>query len=294
MPFDFEADRVDLRATQAEGPARRTAGAARITHDAPFYREAGAGPGVVCLHSNAATSSQWRALMDRLAARHHVLAADSLGAGNSPAWPADRVVTLHDEVALLQPVFARAGDPHALVGHSYGAAVALMAALAQPRRVRALAVYEPTLFGLLEQQLPGHPATAGIRATVADAAAAIRAHDRTAAARRFIDYWMEPGAWERVPPARRPAIEASMAHVAGWAAALFGEPTPLQAFQALRVPVLCMVGARSPASSREVARLLTGALPNVTVAEFAELGHMGPVTHPEVVNGAIEAFLARH
>lgn len=51
----------------------------------PFFREAGAGPGVVCLHANASTSSQWRALMDRL------------------AWPADRSIRLRDEAAPYEP-----------------------------------------------------------------------------------------------------------------------------------------------------------------------------------------------
>lgn len=55
-----------------------------------------------------------------------------------------------------------------------------------------------------------------------------------------------------------------------------------------------MVGARSPASSRGVARLLTQILAKVTVMEFAELGYMGPVTHPELVNEAVAGFLARH
>src|SRR5688572_14337283 len=85
----------------------------------PFFREAGSGPGVVCLHSNASTCGQWRGLMEALAPRCHVLAADSYGAGKSPPWPTDRQVVLRDEVALLEPVFARAGDPFALVGHSY-------------------------------------------------------------------------------------------------------------------------------------------------------------------------------
>ena len=43
---------------------------------AAFFREAGCGPGVVCVHSNASSSSQWRGLMDLLAARFHILAAD--------------------------------------------------------------------------------------------------------------------------------------------------------------------------------------------------------------------------
>src|SRR3954464_15790848 len=109
----------------------------------PFVRDAGAGPGVVCLHSNASSWSQWRALMERLADRFHVLAPDSLGAGQSGDWPGNELVTLRDEVSFLEPVFQRAGDRFVLVAHSYGAAVALVAALSQPERIRALAVYEP-------------------------------------------------------------------------------------------------------------------------------------------------------
>ena len=259
----------------------------------PHVREAGTGPAVVCLHSNASSSAQWRALMERLAPDWRVLAPDSLGAGRSPAWPADRVVTLADEVALLAPVFAGAGESFCLVGHSYGAAVALKAALAHPERVRALALYEPTLFSLLEQASPGHEAADGIRFAAADAAAAIDAGDPDAAARRFIDYWMGEGSWQRMPPARQAPIAQSMANVAGWAHALFTEPTPLQAFAALDLPVLYMTGAQSPASARGVARLLAGVLPDVEVVDFEALGHMGPVTHPEVVNEAVAGFLAR-
>lgn len=260
----------------------------------PHVREAGAGPGVVCIHSNASSSSQWRALMDRLAPGYRVFAPDSLGAGKSPAWPADRDVTLHDEVALLEPVFAAAGSPFFLVAHSYGASVALLAALAHPERVRAMVVYEPTLFSLLEEEAPGGEAANGIRSAAADAAAAIDAGDTAAAGERFIDYWMGIGTWRRMPDARQASVAGSMSNVAGWARALFCEPTPLQAFRRLDIPVLYLVGSQSPAASRGVARLLTGVLPKVSVMELAGLGHMGPITHPELVNEAIAGFLAGH
>ena len=42
-----------------------------------------------------------------------------------------------------------------------------------------------------------------------------------------------------------------------------------------------------------MARLLVATLPRVEVLEFDELGHMGPVTHPERVNAAIARFLER-
>lgn len=258
---------------------------------APFFREAGSGPGVVCLHSNASSSSQWRGLMERLAPKFRVLAPDSYGAGKSPAWPADRRVSLHDEAALLEPVFVRAGEPFALVAHSYGAAVALIAALERPRRVRALALYEPTLFSVLDAEKPAPNDADGIRAAVARSVAALAAGDPGAAAGHFIDYWMGDGAWASTPEARRGPIAASIVNVPGWAHALIGEPTPLSAFAGLDVPVLYLVGKLSPASSRGVARLLTRTLPRLQVRELAGLGHMGPVTHPEVVNEMIAGFL---
>ena len=140
------------------------------------------------------------------------------GCGQEPPWPEDRVVTLQDEVALIEPLFAVAGTPLCLVGHSYGAAVALIAALKHPSSVRAIAVYEPTLFALLEAESPGNEAVGGIRDAAADAAVAVAGQDHYAAAARFIDYWMGVGTWRGMPEARQRVVAASMANVTGWAA----------------------------------------------------------------------------
>jgi len=256
----------------------------------PFFREAGSGPGVVCLHSNASSSAQWRGLMDALAPRFHVVAADSYGAGKSPPWPADRRIALRDEVALLEPVFARAGDPFALVGHSYGGAIALIAAVTYPRRVRALALYEPTLFALVEQESPSPNDVDGIRNTVTASVAALKAGDQAGAARFFIDFWMGAGSFDRMPERNQAVIAETVTNVQGWKDALFGELTPLSAFAALNVPVLLIVGKKSPLSSRAVAQRLMRVLPRVEVVELEGLGHMGPVTHPDNVNEVIRRF----
>lgn len=257
----------------------------------PFFREIGAGPGVVCIHSNASSSSQWRTLMERLAPMFHVLAADSFGSGKSPAWPDDRPLHLRDEVELLEPVFNRAGASFALVGHSYGAAVALRAAVKFPHRVSGLALYEPTLFALLDAHCPPPNAADGIRGAVGAAVAALRIDDPSEAARCIVDFWGGNGAWYRTPEQRRKPIMDSIALVPSWTNALFNEPTSLQEFSGLQVPVLYMIGKDSPSSSRGVAKLLTQALPRVEVVEFEGLGHMGPVTHPETVNETVCRFL---
>jgi pimeloyl-ACP methyl ester carboxylesterase len=258
-----------------------------------FFREAGTGPGVVCIHANASTSGQWRELMERLAPEFHVLAPDSYDAGKGAHWHSDRIIRLQDEVDLIEPVLARAGSPLALVGHSYGAAVALVAALANPGRVRAMALYEPTLFALLDAEtLPPNEADE-IRDVVADASDHLDAGNRDAAAARFIDYWMGSGAWTRTPGQRKAPIAGSVMNVRRWAHALFTEPTPLGAFRSLDVPILYMVGRRSTRAARGVARLLTTALPRVELVEFEDLDHMGPVTHPGPVNEVIGKFLER-
>lgn len=259
-----------------------------------FFREAGAGPGVVCLHSNASSSAQWRALMELLAPKFRVLAADSYGAGKSPSWPGERKVTLRDEVVFLDPVFDRAGERFSLVGHSYGGAIALIAALAYPRRVRALALYEPTLFALVQQESPPPNDVDGIRNAVAASLAALRAGDAAGAGRCFIDFWMGEGSFDRMPERNRAAIAEAVRDIQGWKDALFGEPTPASAFRELESPVLLVVGSRSPLSSRAVARRLAGLLPRVELVELEGLGHMGPVTHPDVVNARIAAFLEQH
>jgi pimeloyl-ACP methyl ester carboxylesterase len=107
----------------------------------PSAREAGNGPGVVCLHCNASSSSQWRDLMMSLAPRFRVLAPDLYGSGKSADWPSDRTISLQDEVAFIEPVLPT-GDSFSIVGHSHGAAVGLMLALAYPQCVRALVLHE--------------------------------------------------------------------------------------------------------------------------------------------------------
>ena len=262
-----------------------------MTPAVPHFREVGNGPGVVCLHSNASSSAQWRALMDTLAPSHLVLSPDLYGAGKSPDWHSDRVITLADEAALIEPVLQRAGSSFILVGHSHGAALALRIAVENPGRVRALALYEPTLFSLIEADGPAPNEADGIRDAVTAAARALDAGDAAAAAGHFIDYWTGPGSWAATPQARRPAIAASIRSVRRWAHALMTEPTPLAAFAELRMPVLLMVGGSSTAAAHGVARRLAQVIPDITRIDFPALGHMGPITDAQLVNAEIVRFV---
>lgn len=260
----------------------------------PFFREQGSGAGVVCLHSNASSSGQWRALSDLLSDRFNVIAVDGYGAGKSPQWPAGPALRLEDEVRLLEPALTRAGDRFHLVGHSYGAAVAVKAALMHPHRVKSMILYEPTLFHLVAGADPLTSPAQGIWRAATDAAAAIDQGDGPAAAERFIDFWMGAGSWQAMPAARQAGIASATGNVRAWRDTLFNETFAPSALAALDLPVLLQTGERSPESSLSVARALQGLLPKLTAMALEGVGHMGPITHPKEVNALIRSFLDRN
>ena len=226
--------------------------------------------------------------MEQLAERYRVIAPDLYGSGKSPAWPGERPMWLDDQIAFLAPAFERAGDCFHLVGHSYGGAIALKAALRFTTKLKSLVLYEPVLFSVLLDHAPHSPAAREIMA-VRDDTAHLAAE---AIAERFIDYWMGAGAWKDTPEPRRATLAAAVRTMKPEWHSAFNEPTPLAAFAALDVPTLLMTGTGSTAAARGVAGLLRGVLPRVRVEELDGLGHMAPVTHPAEVNARIERFLA--
>jgi pimeloyl-ACP methyl ester carboxylesterase len=260
----------------------------------PFIRDQGSGPGVLCLHSNASTSSQWRALGSLLSPRHRVIAIDSYGAGKSPEWPTDRNMKLSDEVELAEAAMALAGERFHVVGHSYGAAVAVKLALMNPTRVQSLVLYEPTLFHLVAGEKPEDSPASGIWHAATNAANSVARGNGTVAAETFIDFWMGPGSWSAMPLERQPAVAESMRNVKGWRDVTFSDNLSLEELRLLQVPVLLMWGDLSSESALSVVRILQLAFPQVTLAPQPGLGHMGPITHADRINAQIAEFVKRN
>ena len=97
----------------------------------------GEGPSVVLVHGSVVGASRtWRHQLE-LAESRRLVIANRPGFGSSPPLA-------HGDFQAEAPLFAELlGDGAHLVGHSYGAVIAMYAAALRPRAVRSLTLSEP-------------------------------------------------------------------------------------------------------------------------------------------------------
>ncbi|WP_457330534.1 alpha/beta fold hydrolase [Rhizobacter sp. P5_C2] len=247
----------------------------------------GDGPVVLCLHSSTGTHAQWNGLADALSERWQVVAPDLHGHGRSPAWPSATLNTLHVDAnavtQLMQPAWGLVRRGIHLVGHSYGAAVALQIALRHPQWVRSLTLYEPVAVGIIRRMAPQDPSLAEVREIASRVARLLEQGDALAAACAFTTYWGGDAAWDGLSPARREAIAARMPVVPHHFDALFSATWGPQVLSRLAMPLLLIHGERTRAPARRIVELLADALPQAQRCELAGAGHLGPITHAATV-----------
>ncbi len=110
------------------------------------YREAGSGPCVLLLHGWPSNSWLWRDVMPALAASHRVIALDLPGFGLSEKKLEDSYSFRYYEQKLSQFLDALQIEQTDLVVHDLGGPVGVYWALANPQRVRSLALLNTLLY----------------------------------------------------------------------------------------------------------------------------------------------------
>jgi pimeloyl-ACP methyl ester carboxylesterase len=261
-----------------------------MIHVKPNVQTTGEGPTVILLHSSGSSGKQWDTLVGALQSRFRLQTVDFHGHGATPAWAGGRPLALDDDAALVAPLLAAAGGAH-LVGHSYGGAVALKLARQYPRFVSSVAVYEPVTFRLLFDYNARQPAAREVMIVAARIHTNLLVGRIDRAAAHFVDYWSGDGTWEAMPLSRRQAVISRMPSVVPHFHALFTETLRRSELARLPMPVLCLTGARTKASTRRIGELLRLALPEATHEMLAGMSHMGPVTHAGAVAARLTGWL---
>ncbi len=246
-------------------------------------------PRALLIHSGGLSSRQWRRLAETLAPTHAVLAPDLLGYGTAGAWAAGAPFHFRQDVERLAGMLLADDGTVDVVGHSYGGLLALKLALAHPPAVRSLSLYEPVAFGILDARADADALAELERVAHRYVPDADGADD--AWLEHFVDWWNGAGTWAGLPAAMRAGF-----HAVSWK--LYQEVTSLRAdrtdaatFGTIAAPTLLLGGALTPLPARRVLQRLASALPHATLHELPGVGHMGPVSHPALVNDAIVAHV---
>lgn len=260
----------------------------------PVYsRHLGHGPrDALAIHCTLAHSGTWRGLAAALDGEAGVTAFDMLSHGRSPDWDGqgdyqDRNVAAADR--LLSPGMD-------VIGHSFGATVALRLAVAHPERVRSLTLIEPVFFAVARQDAPD--LVARHHEEAAPFAEALQRGEDALAARLFNRMWSAAGMprWPQLPEATRAAMTRAIHVVPACDAALFDDRAGLLEPGVLaraNMPVLLLRGSLTQPVIGAINDGLARRLPDAESAVIEGAGHMLPITHPQDVAAQVRALFGR-
>ena len=257
-----------------------------VDGQARYFAQHGAGPPVILVHGSMSSYRQWQSLTDRLRDRYRLIAADLLLA--DPASRQLGAFTFAQDCAFIDALIDANPGAHVL-GHSYGGVVAIKAAMANRDKVASLILIEPSCFHLLKQE--GKPEYREIIRLQELQREHEARGDGAHAARDFIAYWIGPQAWDAMPERRKEQMTLGLPKLNEDWPGTIDDNTQLADYRSLAMPTLLMRAKDTRAPSFRIVELLRTALPNAAFTEIADGGHMSPLTNPEPVNEAVDAFL---
>ena len=264
----------------------------KAADNAISYLDRGDGPPVVFVHSSGMGATQWERTIDALDAGHRCLAPDLSGYGESSAARDDSDGALDQDAEIVGSIVELAGQGAHLVGHSYGGAVALLAARTAPN-LASLTLIEPVIADLLRTG-DSAEAAAELQFLSYSFLGALEAADEIGALKAFVDYWNAEGAWESLPPEAQAGlvslarkISMEVRGVAFTAAKAFD-------LEGIDVPALVLVGEDTRKAPKRMSELMVEALPRATHRVISGAGHMSPLTHPAEVARAIASHVKEH
>ncbi len=239
------------------------------------------------LHCALAHGGAWRAVAERLAPAWRTEAPDMPGHGRSADW--DQRCDLHDQVTAIARDFLQPGIH--LVGHSFGATVALRLAQETAVSLASLTLIEPVLFA----------AARGTEAFEAHLSAgkpfseALQAQDWDRAARMFTGAWGDGRAWERLPPAQRAGNIQRIPMLGETERCLHEDTAGILrpgGLETITVPVRLIRGTDTMPIMTAIHDALDARLPDAQQVIVPGAGHMLPVTHPEAVQAELVRLVA--
>ena len=261
-----------------------TEGAAQI-----YVRDFGSGPNkALLLHCALAHSKIWTAVAVELSDHLTMVAPDMPGHGRSAPW--GQSSDLHDFVTSV--ALENLGSGGHVIGHSFGATVALRLAMEEPEKVHSLTLIEPVLFAAAGESDPA-VLQAYIDAGQSFSAALQQGAWITAAA-DFIAKWGGGRDWSQLGEKEQALFASQMPFIHETEPCLLYDANGLLTpgrMEAIRCPTRLIRGADSEPVIAAIHATLARRIPNAQDVVIPKASHMLPVTHPTLVADQIRSLL---
>lgn len=267
----------------AADPSRRIA-SADGTAIALFT--SGDGPPLILVHGAAADHTTFRVIGPRLATWFTVHAMDRRGrAASGDTLPYSIEREFEDVAAVADTLAAEAGQPVAVMGHSYGGRCALGAALLTDRIARVIC-YEGA---------PAPPGRTYEPREISDGLTArLEAGDLKGLLADFMTHVVGMTEDELGSYRANPIWPVRVAAAGTIPRELDAEANPaasLDRLGAVRQPVLQLLGTQSRAIFRDATLALDDRLHDGRIIEIADAKHAAHHSHPDAVVEAVHDFL---
>jgi pimeloyl-ACP methyl ester carboxylesterase len=248
------------------------------------FTEAGAGQAVLLIHAGIADRSMWDEHLGWLAqAGYRAIAVDLPGFGEAPVENGPQA-PWEDVLRTLRDLeIPRA----ALVGISFGAAVALRVAAVAPVAVTAMALISPPA--------PGLEPSPQLQAAWEAEEAALETGDVDAAVEAVVDAWTLPDApdalRQRVAAMQRRAFELQLNAPEAEEAPDPVEEHP-EVLERLAIRTLTAAGEYDMPDFKEGAEQLAQTLPDARYGLIEGAGHLAPLEVPAAFEDLLRGFLS--
>jgi pimeloyl-ACP methyl ester carboxylesterase len=255
---------------------------------------------VIFSHANGFNGRTYRSILSPLAATLRILAIDLRGHGATTLPTViegrDGWVEFRDDLLALLATVAEA--PVVLAGHSMGGTSSLMAAAADPQRVKALALFDPVVVPVEMQRGPAmldNPLLQGAlrrRATFPSKGAVVEAYRGRGAFRT----WSEEQLADYVEAGFRDtgAGEVTLTCAPGWEASNFGTHNydAWAAFRESRCPIRILRAEVGSTFRLEGHEAELAALGRVAVETVPGTSHFLPMERPDLVRQTLAEVVA--
>lgn len=262
-----------------------------MTFHQPYieHSETGHGETILFVPGSFSTPAAWRGIHANMQTQYRCVSTSLCGYGKTAETRNFADADMEHQLHVVRAIAERIGAPVHLVGHSFGATVALAAAIGGAVEVRSIATFEANPITLLTHLGQRELLDSALQ-LISELEAAHVDGDRDAA-RLVIDYWGGEGSFDEMPEMVKDYCrKTTYNNILDWQTVLTFK-TLRGDYAKLDVPVLLVRGEFANPVMQAITSGLEVCLPNARTAVVKGASHFLISTHAQECSNLLSAFI---